>query len=66
LCFSNATNQVSPAAVKGFDREETSPSVKPVTSPVIPESQASSKRTTSQEIEVHDHLQINSDPIEKE
>jgi len=58
--------QVSPAAVKGFEREETLLSVKPVTSPVIPESQASSKRTTSQEIEVYDNLQIDSAPIEKE
>lgn len=52
--------------MKGFEREETLPSVKPVTSPVIPESQASSKHTTSQKIEVNDHLQIDSAPIEKE
>ena len=58
--------QVPPAAVKGGERGEVLPSVKPVNPPVIPESQASSKRTTSPEIEVHDNLQIDSTPIEKE
>lgn len=59
--------QVSPAAaVKKSEREETLPSVKPVTPPIITEPQASSKRTTSPEIEVHDNLQIDSAPIEKE
>jgi len=54
--------QVSPAAVQEFEREETLPSVKPVT----PELQSSSKHTTSQEIEGHDNSQIDSAPIEKE
>jgi hypothetical protein len=59
--------QVSPAAeVKKSERDETLPSVKPVTPPATPESKASSKQTTSQEIEVHNNSQIDTVPIEKE
>lgn len=58
--------QVSPAAVKEFERDETLPSVKPINPPVITGPQSSPKPTTSQEIEVHDNLQIDSAPIEKE
>jgi hypothetical protein len=59
--------QVCPAAaVKKSEREETLPSVKPGTPTMITEPQTSPKRTTSPEIEVHDNLQIDSAPIEKE
>ena len=58
--------QVSPATVKEFGRDETLPLTKPVTPSVIPKSPSSSKRTNSQEIEVHKNSQIDSTPIEKE
>jgi hypothetical protein len=54
--------QISPAAVKEFEREVVLPSVKPV----APESKSSSGHTTSQEIETHDNSQIDSTIIEKE
>lgn len=55
--------QAAPTEVKKTEREEALPLVKPATPPV--ESPDSHRRATTQEIEAHDRLRIDSAPIER-
>jgi hypothetical protein len=65
-CISQTERQVLPATTRVSEPDETLQSGKPVPPPVIPKSDASAERTSSQEIEVHDPLQNDSPPIESE